>query len=61
MLGKSAAYLNFNSGINKFFYYFFHLVLIQTKLFFPNKKIEPLETPIFKGKYKQLYFINKSL
>jgi type I restriction enzyme S subunit len=29
MLGKSAAYLNFNSGINKFYYYYFQLDRIQ--------------------------------
>ena len=29
MLGKSAAYLNFNSGINKFYYYYFQLAHIQ--------------------------------
>jgi type I restriction enzyme S subunit len=29
MLGKSAAYLNFNSGINKFYYYYFQLTHIQ--------------------------------
>lgn len=29
MLGKSAAYLNFKSGINKFYYYFFQLNGVQ--------------------------------
>jgi type I restriction enzyme S subunit len=26
MLGKSAAYLNFNSSINQFYYYYFHII-----------------------------------
>ena len=65
MLGKSAAYLNFKSDINRFYYYYFQLVGVQT--YFYNvatgstiknlslKSIQEFEVPVpNKNDYKAI-------
>ena len=65
MLGKSAAYLNFKSGINRFYYYYFQLKDVQ--LYFYNvatgstiknlslKSIQDFEVPVPKEtEWKQI-------
>lgn len=56
MLGKSSAYLNFNSGINKFYYYYFQLDQVQKHFYnvatgstiknLSLKSIQDLEVPV---------------
>ncbi len=72
MLGKSAAYLNFNTGINKFYYYYFQLERIQKHFYnvatgstiknLSLQSIQDLEVPVPETtEWKKIAFVLSSL